>query len=362
MAAAGSARTVPVKQPGERSNLVRAVTAGRAARALLSGGPTMHFHTARSAFGEGESAQAASSPGLREGLARFPHPSARQDGPEFEVRLPIRTRPLYRSASAVVGARPVHSWFIRPSILTAGCLEALRRVGARLAQIHHLHLAPILGVARWHDVVIAWPRVRHSVAGLLATGLYDRKDAASLMAPIAEALSVAHERDLVHGYLDPAQIALQAVGPTVMGVGVWTCLDHRLVGTRFRRHRNESLAPEVFAGRRPEPSSDCYSVALIFARLLSGDRVLSATDARNLFDRAGLDVLSAALAPDPFDRPASMQAVALELNRLSRQQYRRPRRPAEGPARAPLSPSSVCVHGLTLAAVAAIAFYLASTL
>ncbi len=322
----------------------------------------MHSHTGRAAFGVGDPGEAARSLHPPGGLARFPHPSARQGGAEFEVRLPIRTRPLYRSASALVGARPVHAWFVRPSILTAGCLEALRRVGLQIARIHHLHLAPILGVARWHDVVIAWPRVRHTVAGLLSTGLYHRSDAASLMAPVAEALSAAHECDLIHGYLDPAQIALQAVGPTVMGVGIWTCLDYRLVGARFRRHGNESLAPEVLASGKPSPSSDCYSVALIFARLLSGNRALSSTDARSLFDRAGLDLFSAALSPDPFDRPVSMQAVALELNRLSRHQYRRTHRPAEGPARDSLSPSAVCVHGLTLAAVAALAFYLASTL
>jgi hypothetical protein len=318
--------------------------------------------------------------------AKFPHPSAQKQGNPITVRLPIETRPLYRAATALVGERQVCVWFMRPSILPPQQLEQLRAVIRQVRLVHHPHLAPMFGLARWHEPLVAWPHVRHTMAGLMATGRYRREDAAALVAPIAEALAVAHEERLVHGYLDPAQIAMHKSGPSVMGVGMWTCLDRRHVCARYVDEDAETIAPEVLADGKLSARADSYSVAMIFARLLSGNCGLDASAARRLFEHMGLDVMTAALAPTSDDRP-SMSAIALELNRLDRQQFYLPAQPEQNQARAQTElvipipapspqarvPTATSVGGLSatqlgalgialLVVLAAVAFYLASTL
>jgi hypothetical protein len=316
--------------------------------------------------------------------ARRSHPAIRPPGKAISIHLPIETFPLYRAADGALGSQPVTVWFVRPSVLPPEHADRLDRVVRQVQQFEHPNLAPVIGLTSWHDPLIAWPRASETLAGAVRAGRCRREDAARLMEPVARALAAAHEERLVHGYLDLEQIALHPTGPAVMGVGIWTCLDLGDANGHFRGGAAELVAPEVRAGARPGARADCYSVAMIFARLLAGDRPIAAPLGRRMFDNMALPILSAALDVDPDRRP-SMAEIADQLERLRRIEFYAP---APGPSAtcargsgadftpqpapavprvrpsAPAGPSvlQLAGFGLFVFVLAAVAFYLASAL
>ncbi|MBK8264107.1 MAG: hypothetical protein IPK80_22560 [Nannocystis sp.] len=133
--------------------------------------------------------------------------------------------------------------------------------------------------------------------------------ARALIAFLLEGLEAAHQRGLVHGSILPSQIATDAAGRPLLGpFGA----DHLAGLTATRTGALEEVlvltAPERRLGAPATVASDIYSVAAIFAALLSGE--IGGDLARlSPRDRALIDD---ALSPDPGARP---DATAL-LRRL----------------------------------------------
>jgi serine/threonine protein kinase len=134
--------------------------------------------------------------------------------------------------------------------------------------------------------------------------------------PIADALSSAHRRGIVHGDVKPANILFAADGrPLLADFDVARVLGQlsggQLAGTA------EYLAPELLDGAPPGPRSDVYSLGVVCFEALSGYAPYAgAVDecSAPVPDLGPLaDTVGRAMARDPRRRFASADAFARAL-------------------------------------------------
>jgi serine/threonine-protein kinase PknK len=181
------------------------------------------------------------------------------------------------------------------------------------------------------------PSARHR---LETSGAYAPDDAVAVGVAIAGALEVAHQADILHRDVKPQNILVTTYGhPALADFGV------------ARLHSSESplhsvglttlhAAPELLEGEAATPATDVYGLASTLYHLIAGHTPFQPLDnedaasvaLRILRDRPaslhGLvtpaldDLLLAALAKDPADRPATaaqfadrLQAIAPHLAR-----------------------------------------------
>jgi serine/threonine protein kinase/Flp pilus assembly protein TadD len=159
------------------------------------------------------------------------------------------------------------------------------------------------------------------------------KEALHVAADIADALTYAHERGVVHCDVKPENILLEAGHAMLADFGVARAV--RAVGgleTSSPGHAMGTpayMSPEAFAGERDlDGRSDLYSLACVLYELLGGQPPFVAATSRALAARHMFDevpplgtvrpevpahvvrAVTRALAKDPVDRWASMAAFA----------------------------------------------------
>jgi serine/threonine-protein kinase len=167
---------------------------------------------------------------------------------------------------------------------------------------------------------------------------------------VAAALDHAHGEGIVHRDVKPANVLLGRDGRAKLAdLGIATAVE----GTRITRSgivlgTAAYMAPEQLEGHKPGPEADVYSLAVVAWEALSGRRAYGGRTPleiahRKAFDpppslgeawsrapSAAVDLLAAAMGPDPLARPATATDFvdALERSLL-------PRSPAAAPAPAP---------------------------
>ncbi len=195
--------------------------------------------------------------------------------------------------------------------------DRLRREAAVLAGVDHPHVVRLRSVHGDGDslVLVLDLAAGGSLARLLATRrVMPAAEVVTIAVPLAQALASVHAQGLVHGDVTPANVLFAADGrPMLSDLGI-----SRLLGSPPAEVGGTGgyLDPAVLAGAAPGPASDVHGLAATCLAALTGlppydgqgRRVPVPADV----DRALLDVLEPALAPDPADRPSAEQlAVAV---------------------------------------------------
>jgi len=109
----------------------------------------------------------------------------------------------------------------------------------------------------------------------------DFRQAARLLAPIAQALHYAHQRGILHRDVKPSNILLmEDKTPILTDFGIAKLLEdtesHTLTGTGVGIGTPEYMAPEQGLGSQIDGRADVYSLGVVFYELLTGKKPFQA--------------------------------------------------------------------------------------
>ena len=147
----------------------------------------------------------------------------------------------------------------------------------------------------------------------LKVGPLSQADAAGLLADLAEALHVMHERGIVHRDVKPANVLLEPAhlpsrswNAKLADFGIARLIDDaRLTRTGLLVGTPGYLSPEQVTGTAPGPAADIYSLGLLVLEARTGDTA---------FPGPAVESASARLVRDP-DIPDSLGADWVSLLR-----------------------------------------------
>lgn len=219
-------------------------------------------------------------------------------------------------------------------------LKRFEREAKALARLQHPNIVPVIDYGE-HD------GMPYLVMAYLSGGaLKDRigppmpwREAARMLVPIAQALEVAHEQNLIHRDVKPSNILLTQKGqPMLTDFGIAKILDtdegQTLTGTGVGVGTPGYMAPEQWTGKTV-PQSDIYSLGVVLYEMLAGRKpYLADTPAEVLLKQAGEplpapskfvtglpgpveQVILKALEKNPENRYQTMTAFGAALEKLA---------------------------------------------
>ncbi|MGW4397188.1 serine/threonine-protein kinase [Amycolatopsis nivea] len=211
----------------------------------------------------------------------------------------------------------------------AGRLKRAEREARHAARLRdHPHVVAV------HDVVVEdgvpWIVMRlvdgQSLADRISAGALSPEQAAPVAAALVDALSAAHDADIAHRDVKPANVLLTERGDVLLtDFGIATHdADTQLTSTGMFIGSVEYTAPERLEGRGNGAVSDLFSLGATLYHAVEGVSPFArdtakATMAAILFEQpppprsAGrlTDLITRLLEKDPGDRPAFPEARAL---------------------------------------------------
>jgi serine/threonine-protein kinase len=156
---------------------------------------------------------------------------------------------------------------------------------------------------------------------------------------VAEALSHAHERDVLHRDVKPANILIRSDGVVKVsdfGIGkIMAGEGSELTRTGQMLGSPSYMSPEQVRGDRLDPRSDLFSLGVVLYEMLAGERPFPAENLTTLvyqilhtepkplsqirpdLSAEAQDLVHRCLAKKKEDRPANLRAFLKELSRLS---------------------------------------------
>lgn len=186
--------------------------------------------------------------------------------------------------------------------------QRLRREAALLGALAHPHLLRLHEVVEQDTEVVLVLDLAEggSLGGLLGRrGQLLAGEVVTALAPVADALAMAHAHGVVHGDVSPGNILLTADGrPLLADLGT-----ARLVGEDGGVHSTPGFTdPALGRGAAPTAASDVYALAAVAVQALTG--ALPDDDVRPALDSAAVpaalrDVLLRCLEPQQEQRPGA---------------------------------------------------------
>jgi serine/threonine protein kinase len=175
---------------------------------------------------------------------------------------------------------------------------------------------------------------------LRAEGKIGWQDAARLLLPVAKALAYAHEEEMIHRDVKPANILITRSGdPMLTDFGIAKIIDEEatmdLTGTRAIVGTPEYMAPEQVTAKTVDHRADIYALGVVFYEMVTGRKPFQAdtpmavlvklsseplprpTEFTPKLPKAVEQVLLKALAKDPANRYQSMGELAAALRGLA---------------------------------------------
>ncbi len=217
-------------------------------------------------------------------------------------------------------------------------IKRFEREAKAQARFNHRHIVPVFD----YGVVDSSPYLvmAYVEGGTLKDkigGPVDYQQAVAWLLPIADALAYAHQRGIVHRDVKPSNILFDEAGqPLLTDFGIAKILETdeaTLTGTGLGVGTPEYMAPEQWQGKA-EPATDQYALGVVLYELLTGQKPYSAetpvaialkqmndplprpSAVVNGIPESVEKVLFKALAKDPADRYADMEAFGKALSGL----------------------------------------------
>ncbi len=249
---------------------------------------------------------------------------------------------VWRGHDMVLGRRVAVKLLARRAADHPVVDSAVRKEAIAAARLSHPHVARVYDYGETCGqtgepqpfLVMEFVEGETLAARLAERGRCDWPEAVRICAAVAKALAAAHDRQLVHRDVKPANIMLPGAGVKVVDFGLAARIGHRpedddgsIWGTPAY------LAPELLRGRKAMPAADVYSLGVLLRTCLAAeppwpgesiDEVLAARLAaphRRLPRRPELPPALVRLyeqctAAHPAARPTA-RAVVRTLNQLS---------------------------------------------
>jgi serine/threonine protein kinase len=226
----------------------------------------------------------------------------------------------------------------RPCPNDSAARQCFLAEGRILAELQHPNLAAVFDLDFHEDrAFLAMEYVRGQTLDQYARShTISAREAAGLVAQIARAVAVAHQRGVVHRDLKPKNILIDATGrPRVIDFGLAQLRDAWNAGPDDTGHISgtlpfmppEQASPATAADAR----TDVFALGAVLYYLLTGRALYSGKDTADLlhkaqlceYDRLALEqpsipphlraICLKALAPKPAERHANADALAEEL-------------------------------------------------
>jgi serine/threonine-protein kinase len=276
--------------------------------------------------GPGDASSSDSQPSLHSGLLPgvTPLPAAFDDYELLEEIGRGGMGVVYRAEQHSLGRTVAIKMLLRRDLATPADLARFRSEAEAAAQLDHPGIVSIfeVGECDGHPFYSMQFVEGTTLAKRLLQGPLPAREAASLLAKVADAVHAAHTRGVLHRDLKPSNILIDANGePHVSDFG----LAKRLEAEESVTHTGAILgtpcymSPEQAAGSRGDvgPTSDVWSLGAILYQLLTGRPPFQAS--------SPMDTLLAVLESDPpvprsIDRQVNRDLEMIALKTLQKPQ------------------------------------------
>ena len=231
---------------------------------------------------------------------------------------------VYRAAQKSLGRTVAIKMLLRRDLASPADLSRFRSEAEAAAQLDHPGIVSIFEVGEFdgHPFYSMQLVEGTTLAKRLRQGPLPAREAAALLAKVADAVQVAHTRGVLHRDLKPSNILIDGGGePHVSDFG----LAKRLEAEESVTHTGAILgtpcymSPEQAAGSRGDvgPTSDVWSLGTILYQMLTGRPPFQAS--------SPMDTLLAVLESDPpvprsIDRQVDRDLEMIALKSLQKPQ------------------------------------------
>ncbi len=165
---------------------------------------------------------------------------------------------------------------LRPDAILPDYIRRFQREGKIAASLRHPNIIPIHEVGLAPDETgrpVHYIVMDHVEGGTLSGKRVGPREAAALMAAVAEAVDHAHRGGVVHRDLKPGNILMDAAGrPLVSDFGLARMVDARSALTESGAVLGtpQYMAPEQVEGRTADARTDIYALGAVLYELLAG--------------------------------------------------------------------------------------------
>jgi serine/threonine-protein kinase len=230
---------------------------------------------------------------------------------------------VYRATQKSLGRTVALKMLLRRDLASAADLARFRSEAEAAARLDHSGIVSIfeVGECDGHPFYSMQFVEGTTLARRLATGRLPPREAAALVAKVADAVQAAHDRGVLHRDLKPSNILIDALGePHVSDFG----LAKRLEGDASVTHTGAILgtpcymSPEQAAGSRGDvgPTSDVWSLGAILYQMLTGRPPFQAA--------TPMDTLLAVLESDPPVPRSLERGVDRDLEMIALKSLQKP--------------------------------------
>ena len=220
-------------------------------------------------------------------------------------------------------------------------LKRFEREAKSLAKLNHLNIVKVMDYGEFEgQPYLVMPYLQGGTLKELLQGEpMDWQEASQLLIPIAKALGYAHQREVIHRDVKPANILITETGePLLTDFGVAKIIDDEatmdLTGTHATVGTPEYMAPEQITAKSVDHRADIYALGIVFYEMVTGRKPFQAdTPMAVLFKHVSEPlprptqyvpslpkevekILLKALAKDPENRYQSMGEMAAALESL----------------------------------------------
>ena len=219
-------------------------------------------------------------------------------------------------------------------------LKRFQREARALAQLDHPYILKVLDYGEQDGLpYLVMPFVPGGTLKQKMGSALSVQQAAALLAPVARALEYAHQQNIIHRDVKPANILISQSGaPLLSDFGIAKIIagseSTQLTAAGVGIGTPDYMAPEQWLGVA-DPGTDIYSLGVVFYEMVTGHRPYTADTPAAVMIKHLRDplprpssfipnlpeeveqVLFKALAKEPKERYQSMTSFAVALERLA---------------------------------------------